>query len=139
MSSGPRHYSPYDAPMWESIGQRRMTLQQCECGSFRYPPGPACPDCGSLRYAWVPLSGRARLLSWTIFHRQYLPAYPAPTLVVAAQLEEGPIMVANMDVSIAAELALDRPLVMAYADHPDGYVIPVFRLSAPAGAATAAA
>lgn len=126
----PRHYSPYDAPLWESIEQGRMKLQRStEGGVFRYPPGPACPETLDLDYEWAPISGKARILSWTVFHRQYLPAYPAPHLVVAVQLEEGPIMVSYMDHSELDGVRLDAPVEMVYADHPDGYKVPKFKLA----------
>lgn len=130
MNPMPRFHSPYDAPMWESIQQGRMKLQRCtRTGTFYYPPGPCCPESLSFEVEWAPISGRARLLSWTVFHRQYLPAFPAPHLVVAVELEEGPIMVGFMDHRERGGLRLDAPLAMEYADHPDGYRIPVFRLA----------
>lgn len=130
MSQSPRHYSMYDKPMWDSIQEGAMKLQRCpESGVFRYPPGPACPASLSLDYEWVPVSGKGKIISWTVFHRQYLPAYPAPHLVVAVQLEEGPIMVSYMDAGHAGRIALDMSVTMEYATHPDGYKIPKFRLS----------
>ncbi|AWB32711.1 Zn-ribbon domain-containing OB-fold protein [Orrella marina] len=125
MSQQPRLYSPYDEPMWKSIAQGEMKLQRCtESGVFRYPPGPACPETLSLNYEWVPISGNAKIISWTVFHRKYLPAYPAPHLVVAIELEEGPIMVSYMDHDVIDRIRLDAPVKLEYVDHPDGYRIP---------------
>jgi len=104
-----------------------MRLQRCRgTGAFYYPPGPVCPESLSFDVEWAPVSGRGKVLSWTVFHRQYLPAWPAPHLVVAVQLEEGPIMIGHMDHARVDELALDLPVVVEYADHPDGYRIPMF-------------
>jgi len=125
MSQHPRLYSPYDAPMWESIAQGQMKLQRCpESDMFRYPPGPACPETLSLNYEWTPVSGRAKIISWTVFHRTYLPAYPAPHLVVAIELEEGPIMISYMDHEVLDRIKLDASVNLTYVDHPDGYKIP---------------
>lgn len=130
MEKFPRLYSPYDRPMWESIASEEMKLQRCtESGTFRYPPGPACPESLNLESEWCPISGRAKVLSWTVFHRTYLPAYPAPNLVVAVQLEEGPIMVSNMNYEELPNLKLDAEVKLFYADHPDGYKIPRFTLA----------
>jgi uncharacterized OB-fold protein len=130
MQAMPKYYSPYDRPMWDSIQQGQMQLQRCvKSGTFFYPPGPCCPETLSFDIEWAPISGRAKLLSWTIFHRQYLPAYPAPHLVVAVQLEEGPIMVSYMDAGERDHLKLDAPVIMKYAQHPDGYQIPMFELA----------
>lgn len=127
MSTGPRLFSPYDAPMWESIAGRAMRLQRCtRCGTFRYPPGPACPQCLGLEATWEPLAGTGRILSWTTFHRQYLPAYPPPHTVVAVRLDEGPIMVGNIAPEHVGMLAVDGAVRMIYTSHPDGYLIPAF-------------
>ena len=127
MAKLPRLFSPYDKPMWESAAERSLKLQKCShCGTFRYPPGPACPECLSMDSDWTPVSGKGRILSWTVFHRKYLPAYPPPTLVVAVMLEEGPIMVANMDVEHRDRLALDLPVTLVYGEHPDGFTLPRF-------------
>lgn len=129
MSKGPHHYSPYDVPMWESIAARAMKLQKCaSCGQLRYPPGPACPNCLGTDSTWVPISGAGHVLSWTTFHRQYLPAYPPPSTVLAVKLAEGPIMVANIDAAEVSRLAVDLPVTITYADHPDGYKIPTFSI-----------
>lgn len=130
MSEGVRLFSPYDGPMWDSVAEGALRLQRCdECGAFRYPPGPACPECLAMESCWTAISGRARLIAWTVFHRQYLPAYAPPVLVVAVQLEEGPLMVSNMPPESRNGLRLDAPLEVFYDRHPDGYALPRFRLA----------
>jgi uncharacterized OB-fold protein len=117
--------------MWDSVTAGAMRLQCCaECGLMRYPPGACCPNCLSTEARWEPLSGAGHVLSWTTYHRQYLPAYPAPHTVVAVQLAEGPIMIGNVDAADAARLKADAAVELFYADHPDGYRLPRFRLRA---------
>jgi uncharacterized OB-fold protein len=107
MGEMPRLYSPYDEPMWQSVAEGALKLQRCaQCGRFRYPPGPCCPACLSTEARWEAVSGRGRVLSWTTFHRQYLPAYPPPLTCVAVALEEGPIVIANVDADDAAALTV---------------------------------
>lgn len=125
----PTLYSPYDEPMWESIGQGQIKLQRCRVtGTFFYPPGPVCPESLGFDVEWAVICGKGKILSWTVFHRQYLPAYPAPHLVVAVQLEEGPIMIGYMDHDCLDSLALNTSVRMKYVNHPDGYRIPKFIL-----------
>jgi uncharacterized OB-fold protein len=127
MPTKARLYSFYDEPMWESIAHDAMQLQKCsDCGAIRYPPGPTCPKCLSTDYAWTPIEGRGRVLSWTTFHRQYLPAYPPPRTVVAVQLSEGSIMVGHVAADQVKRLKVDAPVRMIYVDHADGYRIPSF-------------
>jgi uncharacterized OB-fold protein len=125
MMAGPRLYSPFDRTMWDSIAEGRMRIQCCdECGTYRYPPGACCPNCLSTESRWQEISGKGRVLSWITYHKQYLPAYPAPTTVVATMLDEGEILIAPMDHAETKDLALDRPVRVIYGDHPDGYKIP---------------
>lgn len=127
MGKHPRTFSPYDEAYWASIAAGEMRLQKCkDCATLRYLPSACCPKCLSVEADWVPVSGRATLLSWTTFHRQYLPAYPVPFTVIAVQLEEGPMMISNIDEAERPSLAVGAALSMTYADHPDGYRIPRF-------------
>ena len=127
MNATARLFSHHDAPMWESISDDAMQLQRCShCGAFRYPPGPVCQQCLSTEYDWTPISGEGRILSWTTFHKQYLPAYPAPHTVVAVALGEGPIMVGHVARDKVGDLAIDLPVRIVYVDHADGYRLPMF-------------
>ncbi|MGI4942873.1 MAG: Zn-ribbon domain-containing OB-fold protein, partial [Janthinobacterium lividum] len=67
------------------------------------------------------------LLSWTTFHRQYLPAFPPPHTVVAIRLEEGPIMASCVERSLVTSLIMNGSVVLVYGDHPDGYRIPMIQ------------
>jgi uncharacterized protein len=130
MASSPRLHSHYDAPTWESVAAHATRLQKCDaCGTMRYPPGPTCPKCLSTDFTWAPIAGTRRVLSWTTFHRQYLPAYPAPHTVVAVQLAEGPIMIGHVPGDQRARLAVNAVVRMTYVAHADGYQISSFELA----------
>ena len=89
--------SLYDVPMWESMARQRLELQTCaQCSRVRYPPAPICPHCLSMDYRWKPICGRAEILSWVVFHRQYFDDHKPPYNAVAVQLAEGPIVVTNL-------------------------------------------
>ncbi len=97
MSRSQPAVSLYDVPMWDSIERHALALQRCSaCARFRYPPGPACPYCLGLESVWAPVSGRGKILSWVVFHRQYFDDYPPPYNAAAVELEEGPIVVTNL-------------------------------------------
>lgn len=120
----------YDQPMWESINARAMKLQRCAaCGAWHYPPGPSCPSCLSCDLVWTPLSGRGRILSWVVFHRHYLPAYPPPYNAVAVRLEEGPTMISNLEGAIPGEDSIGREVHLVYATMPDGVILPRWSLA----------
>jgi uncharacterized protein len=68
-----------------------------ECGLLAVRTASSCPHCGSQRGSAVPLSGRARLISWTVIRvapSRY--AAEAPYAVGLLQLEEGPRITARV-------------------------------------------
>ena len=122
--------SMYDKPMWASVDANRMELQQCSsCQQFRYPPAPTCPHCLSMDYKWKPVSGRGKILSWVVFHREYLDDYKPPYNVIAVQLEEGPIVMSNLSGPEPGGTWIDMPVEMIYEKGTDGETLPRFRLS----------
>jgi len=117
----------YDAPMWQSVREHGMQLQCCtDCGRFQYPPGPSCSHCLSPELQWRPVSGRGRILSWVVFHKSYLDAYPAPYNVVAVRLEEGVVMVSNLEPPVPQDNWIGTPVRMTYVTMEDGFVLPRF-------------
>lgn len=101
----------YDKPYWDFAQKRELRLQKCaSCGRFRYPPGPACPHCLSDEYEWCALSGRGRLVSSATFHRQYLPEFPVPYVVVSIETEEGPLLVGQLRNKDGAAISVGTPM-----------------------------
>lgn len=55
------------AHFWEGCDRREVMAQRCaECAAFRWPPGPACPECGSPQSEWVAVSGEGTVYSWVV-------------------------------------------------------------------------
>ena len=126
---------PYAAEFWEYTQQRELRMQQCaECSKLRWPAAAVCDQCLSTEYAWAQMSGRGRVLSWIVFHRQYFPEYPAPHPALAVELDEGPIFVCCMPPEFDASVLKDGlPMELAWLDAEDRfgeYQLPVFK---PAG------
>jgi uncharacterized protein len=121
----------YDEPMWQSVAEQRLALQHCRhCGKVRYPPAPVCPDCLSLESEWRPLSGRGTILSWVVFHRQYLEDYKPPYNVIAVRVEEGPILISNLVGKEPEGSWIGRAVELCYEEGAAGALLPRFRLSA---------
>lgn len=120
---------PGDEPMWDGLGEGVLRLQVCRaCGHVRYPPGPVCPRCVHDESSWQPMAGGAAVVSWVTFHRQYFPGMVPPYVVVAGQLDEGPIVLADLE-GPADGLVLDRRvrLVFGPAAFEDGTSRHLFR------------
>src|SRR5439155_27238192 len=60
-----RAMDQYAEQFWTFTLSRELRLQhRLACGKFRWPPGPTCDRCLSDDFAWSPLSGEAKVLSW---------------------------------------------------------------------------
>jgi uncharacterized OB-fold protein len=130
MANSQATISFYDEPMWASIKARAWALQQCDdCREFRYPPAPNCPHCLSLATTWKPLSGRGKILSWVVFHRQYFDNFPTPYNSVAVQLVEGPIIVSNLIGEEPDGDWIGREVEIFYAEDPAIGTVPKVRLT----------
>lgn len=129
----PRVLGLYDRPMWRLLDETgQWHLQRCaDCGAWRYPPGPVCPDCLSDHAEWTATCGEGEILSWVMFRRQYLPACPAPYNVVAVRLDEGPTVISNL-VEDPAEGArpIGRRVRLRVVRMADGVALPRFELIA---------
>ncbi len=87
----------YEDAFWEYVQRHELRLQRCPaCGAHRYPPSAVCPRCLGREFEWDALSGDGRVLSWVVFHRQYFPELPIPYTVVAVEMAEGPILLADL-------------------------------------------
>lgn len=87
----------HDRPYWEAASRGELCVQACRaCGSLRYPPGPACPDCLSGDADWRHLSGQGRVVTWTTFRRAYFPDIAVPYTVVSVAADEGPMLIGNL-------------------------------------------
>lgn len=121
---------PADAPFWEGCRAGELRLQRCDdCGAHRHHPRPRCPECGSGRFAWTPVSGRGEIWSWTVVHPPVLPAFAdrAPYNAIVVRLEEGPFMVSNLVDAGEGELAVGLPVEVTFVAVDDELVLPQFR------------
>ena len=120
MSDKPRPIiDEVNAPFWQACdppqGEPRLLLQRCrDCGGLRCPPGPVCPACGGADFEWQPASGRARLWSWNVFHKAYLPGFDPPYLTALVQLEEGPVLISALPGADPDSLAIGQSLTLSF-------------------------
>jgi uncharacterized protein len=122
-----------DDVFWGHVARGELRLQRCRrCDRFRYPPAPCCPGCLEADAEWAPVSGRGRAVSWVRFHRGYFPTLSPPYVVVAVEVEEGPLMIGNLDDDAAVRLSVGAPLHVVFEDCvlEDGtpFVVPQWKL-----------
>jgi len=111
--SNPPDIDPESRPYWEFLKKNELRLQQCEeCSRFRFPPGPACPYCGSSGSRWIPVSGMGNVYSWIVVHHPIDSRLKAdvPFPVVLVELKEGPRILGRLVGCPIAEIKGDMPV-----------------------------
>ncbi len=118
----------YDRPFWDHLERtERLALQTClACGTVRYPPGPVCHACLSPEAEWRPVSGSGEILSWVVFHKGYLPGYTPPYNVIAVRLDEGPILMSNLEGPPPAGSWIGQRVEAVVVRPEGGYALPRF-------------
>ena len=84
---------PDTAPFWAGTREGKLLLPYCaECGRPHLPAGPVCPFCLSSRLDWRAASGRGRISTYTVVHKEWFAAFAAdlPYNVIQVELAEVP-------------------------------------------------
>ena len=65
---------PPTREFWAGAAREELVLPRCDaCRRFVwYPDGP-CRRCGATARTWTRVSGNARLFSWSVVHRAFIP------------------------------------------------------------------
>ncbi|NQV22719.1 MAG: OB-fold domain-containing protein [Rhodospirillales bacterium] len=122
-------------PFWQACNDGKLVMQQCDdCGKYRWTPAPLCLQCRADGFTWAPLSGRGKIITWTVVTHPIHPAAVSkvPYVVVIIELEEqeGLRMVSNLiDVDVDT-IEFDGLVSVDFEEHPSGQKLPVFRLLA---------
>lgn len=62
--------NPNTEPFWQAAKQHKLTACQCaDCGHFRMPPSPYCPECSSQAVNWPDLPGTGTVFSYVVCNR----------------------------------------------------------------------
>lgn len=116
---------------WEGCRQHRLLAQCCtDCGTWRHPPGPACPACHSLDWEARPFALRGTVLTWSVHHHPPLQDFVTPHTVVLAQMEHGLRLVAPMQSYAAGELRDGLAVEVVFEDQ-GSWTLPWFRPARP--------
>jgi uncharacterized protein len=124
--------NPETAPFWAATARGELLVKQCEdCASLIWYPRSICPECGSLRTRWQPVSGRGRVYSYTVNHRGEGPYRDCGPYVLAyVELDEGPRLMTNIVEAGEGELAVGLPVEVVFHDTGEGNALPRFRPAA---------
>ena len=113
---------------WKELARSRaLRFQRCEeCGAWRHPPRHLCRACGSGRAAWQPSSGRGVLVTWTVTHQAFHPAFAGdvPYVVAVTELEEGVRLVSGVRGLAREDLRIGLPVEVVLEPAAEGLLLP---------------
>ena len=123
--------TPETSPFWQ--GGARGVLQICfcnACGRFFHPPNPICPNCASFDVAPRAVSGRGRVVTFTINRQAWTAELAQPYVVAIVELEEqaGLRLLSNIVGCDPGEVAIDMPVSVTFSQIEDIW-IPMFERS----------
>lgn len=115
---------------WEGTGLGELRIQSCNaCGALRFPPGPACPDCGALDRGHVVASGRGTVFSYVVHRHPPVPGRELPILIALVDLEEGVRMVGELVDVEPDDIKIGMPVTVDFRRIDDDLTLPVWRTS----------
>ena len=100
---------------YKFLSQNKLMGSKCrKCGKLHLPPRPLCDDCYGQDFEWIELSGKGKLLTYTIIHIAPLQFQAlAPYSVGIMELENGlklPGMISDISenkLKVGMELTID--------------------------------
>lgn len=114
------------------IEEGKFRAYSCvDCGNVIAPPSGSCYSCGGNKMDWADVSGKGKLVSFTVIH---IPpdefAEDAPYFVAIVELEEGTRITSRLlgfDPLKPEEVKLGTPLILDYEKSKSGKTLLAFR------------
>jgi uncharacterized protein len=120
-------------PFWDATAQGRIVMPRCvACGTYRWPPGPFCPQCSTQQVSWSD-AGPGRVYSYTLIPGRAGAAgqQRGPTVPALIEFPESGgmrLLAALVDTAIP-DIAVGAPVCAGFSQAVNGKV-PVFRIIA---------
>ena len=74
---------------WRGGAEGELRFLRCQsCATYIHPPSPICPECLGKDLAPEAVSGRARVLTYTINHQPWIPGFEPPYAIAIVEVEE---------------------------------------------------
>jgi len=116
----------------KNIEERMFKAYRCmDCGAIITPPSGTCYECGSSRMEWTQVSGKGKLVSFTVIHvapDEFVDE--APYYIGIVELDEGSRISARLiglDPLRPQDVTLGIPLVLDYEKGKSGKTYLAFK------------
>lgn len=113
---------------WTSGADGALRVPRCSsCRKWVLPPDTGCPECGHPTEP-EPVSGRARVFTWTTNHQQFHPDVSPPNLIAIVVLDEADDLrlATNLVRCVEDDVSLGMAVRVLFEHHSDVYY-PVFQ------------
>jgi uncharacterized OB-fold protein len=130
MTVGPVARDAATAEFFDATAAGKFELRRCPAGHFSEPPAAQCTTCASTSLHWEAASGGATLVSWAVAWSRPATGEPQPTVLVIAELDEGPWWWSQLADADPANLAVGQRLRIEFRRAgPEHEAVPVFALA----------
>jgi uncharacterized OB-fold protein len=122
--------NPDTEPFWEAAKEHRLTACQCgNCGHFRMPPSPYCPECQSTEKNWPTLPGTGTVFSFAICTKDPKTGEPFVYVPVVVDLDGAPgtRLVSNVTGIDADDVKIGMKLTVDWNPIEGGWLLPIFK------------
>jgi uncharacterized OB-fold protein len=119
-------------PFWDAAQEHRLVACRCaNCGAFRMPPTPFCPECHSQEIDWRELSGEGTVFSYTIVPRAIVPEMKGHLPYVPALIDldgaPGARLISNIVGVPVDTIKVGMRVSVVFEERSDGVAVPRFR------------
>lgn len=113
---------------WQGTSAGELRIQVCNgCGAKRFPPGPACPDCGAFDRGYEVASGSGTVFSYVVHRYPPMPGKDLPIVIALIDLAEGVRMVGEVADVSDDEIEIGMALQVDFRRIDDELTLPYWR------------
>ncbi len=113
---------------WDGTALGELRIQSCNvCEALRFPPGPACPDCGAFDRGYVVGLGTGTVFSYVVHRHPPVPGKDLPIVIALVDLDEGVRMVAEVVDVPDDEIEIGMRLRVDFNQVDDDLTLPIWR------------
>ena len=120
--------TPANEHFWRGGARGELCFLRCRpCGEWIHPPSPVCPRCLAKDLEAAAVSGRARVLTFTVNHQPWIPGFPPPYVIAIVELPEQPglRLTTNIVGCRPEDVRIDLAVRVVFEQH-DGVYLPLF-------------
>jgi uncharacterized OB-fold protein len=120
--------TPLTEPFWEGARANKLMVQHCRaCAKKFFRPEVACTHCRSRDWGWVESDGRGALYSFSVMHRSPSPAFKAPFIFAAIEMDEGWTLFSNLVELEIEDAKIGMRVEVCFQAVSETLTIPLFR------------